>query len=59
VAAAHWARLRVLVHEAGRRVGVSDLWIAAVALAHDPPVVTQGADLDVLDDLGLVEVVRV
>jgi len=58
-AAAHWARLRVLVHEAGRRVGVNDLWIAAVALAHDLPVVTQDADFDVLVDLGLVDVVRV
>jgi len=58
-AAAQWARLRVLVHEAGRRIGVNDLWIAAVALAHDLPVITQDADFDVLEELGLVEVVRV
>jgi predicted nucleic acid-binding protein len=58
-AAAQWARLRVLVHEAGRRIGVNDLWIAAVALAHDLPVITQDADFDLLDELGLAEVVRV
>ena len=58
-AAAQWARLRVLVHEAGRRVGVNDLWIAAVAVAHGLPVVTQDSGFDALDDLGLLEVVRV
>ncbi len=58
-AAAQWARLRVLVHEAGRGVGVSDLWIAAAAVAHGLPVVTQGSDVDALDDLGLVDVLRV
>ena len=30
-AAAAWARLRVEVHEAGRRVNLNDLWIAAIA----------------------------
>jgi predicted nucleic acid-binding protein len=58
-AAAQWARMRVLLHEAGRRIGVNDLWIASVALAHELPVVSQDADFDVLDELGLVEVVRV
>jgi predicted nucleic acid-binding protein len=58
-AALHWARLRARVAEAGRRVNVNDLWIAAVALAHDLPVVTQDDDFDVLAELGLVEVIRV
>ena len=58
-AAVHWARLRVLLHEAGRRCDVNDLWIASVALAHALPVVTQDADFDVLDELGLVEILRV
>lgn len=57
-AASHWARLRVLLHEAGRRAKVSDLWIASVALANDLPVVTQDDDFDVLAELGLVDVVR-
>jgi predicted nucleic acid-binding protein len=58
-AALHWARLRVRVAEAGRRVNVNDLWIAAVALAHDLPVVSQDDDFDVLAELGLLEVIRV
>jgi predicted nucleic acid-binding protein len=58
-AAAAWARLRVLLHEAGRSMGVNDLWIAAIAVAHDLPVVTQDADFDALRELGLLEVVRV
>jgi predicted nucleic acid-binding protein len=58
-AALHWARLRARTAEAGRRVNVSDLWIAAVAVAHDLPVVTQDDDFDVLSELGLVEVIRV
>lgn len=58
-AASHWARLRVLLHENGRRLNVNDLWIAAVALAHDLPIVSQDADFDVLAELGLITVVRV
>ena len=44
----HWARLRVLLADAGRRANVNDLWIAATAVAHDLPVVTQDDDFDVL-----------
>lgn len=58
-AAAVWARLRVELHQAGRRVNVNDLWIAAVAIANDLPVVTQDDDFDVLAELGLLTVVRV
>jgi predicted nucleic acid-binding protein len=58
-AAAAWARLRVLLHERGRRVGVNDLWIASVAASRGLPVVTQDDDFDVLAELGLIEVVRV
>lgn len=29
------AELRVGLHEAGRRVNVNDLWIAAIAIAHE------------------------
>lgn len=59
VAAAHWARLRVELHLAGRRAGVNDLWLAATALANGVPVVTQDDDFDVLADLGLLEVIKV
>ncbi|HEY0951210.1 type II toxin-antitoxin system VapC family toxin [Nocardioides sp.] len=58
-AAATWARLRVVLHEAGRRIGLNDLWIASVAVSRDLPVVTQDDDFDVLAELGLLQVVRV
>ena len=56
-AAAQWARLRVRLREAGRRMGANASWIAAVAMAHDLAVHTQ--DSDVLAELGLFSVVRV
>ena len=56
---AHWARLRVALHQAGRRSGVNDLWLAATALANDLPVVTQDDDFDALAELGLLEVIKV
>ncbi|WP_367280063.1 PIN domain-containing protein [Nocardioides sp.] len=43
---------------AGRAVPANDLWIAATAVAHDLPVVTQDSDFDVLAELGLLEVIR-
>ncbi len=58
-AASAWARLRVELHEAGRRVNVNDLWIAAVAIANDLPVVTQDDDFAVLAELGLLTVISV
>ncbi|MHB8958647.1 MAG: PIN domain-containing protein [Candidatus Limnocylindrales bacterium] len=42
--AAAWARLRVVLRDAGLRMGVNDSWIAATALALGVPVVTQDAD---------------
>jgi len=58
-AAHHWARLRVALHDAGRRINVNDLWIAAVALAHGLPVVTQDADFDPLVELGELRIIHV
>jgi predicted nucleic acid-binding protein len=57
--AAVWAEMAVRLRDAGRRVGVNDVWIAAVAAANEMPVVTQDADFDALADLGLVAVVKV
>ena len=57
--AAEWARLRVHLAESGRRVNVNDLWIAATAAANGLPVVTQDDDLDPLQDVTGVEVIRV
>ncbi len=58
-AAAHWARLRYRLHEAGRRANVNDLWIASIALAHGMPVITQDADYEVLEGLSGPGVIRV
>lgn len=53
-----WARLRALLAEAGRKVNVNDLWIAATAMTYAMPVVTQDGDYGALEDLG-VTVIRV
>jgi predicted nucleic acid-binding protein len=39
--AAAWARLRVVLRDSGRRMGVNDSWIAATAIALGVPLVTQ------------------
>lgn len=58
-AALAWARLRVHLAEAGRRAGVNDLWIAACAIAHGLPIMTQDDDFDPLDGLAGLTIVRV
>ena len=40
---------------AGRKAPVNDSWIAATAIAHQVPIVTQDADYDTMPD---VEVIR-
>lgn len=57
--ALHWAGLRAHLAEAGRRVNVNDLWIAATALAHGLPVVTQDSDFDPVEGLAGLRVIRV
>lgn len=51
-----WARLRVMLRDAGRRMPSNDSWIAATALSLGIPVVTQDDDYDAVADL---EVIRV
>lgn len=58
-AAAQWGRLRFRLREEGRRINVNDLWIAAVALAHGMPVITQDQDFTLLSDLDGPAVVMV
>ena len=48
-AARVWARLRVHLAETGRRMGVNDLWIAAIAVLRGLPVITRGDDFEALD----------
>ncbi|WP_324273564.1 type II toxin-antitoxin system VapC family toxin [Blastococcus brunescens] len=52
-----WARLRLALATLGRRMTVNDSWIAATALAHDVPVVTQDADFDVLAKISDLRVI--
>jgi predicted nucleic acid-binding protein len=58
-AALMWARMRLHLAEARRRVNVNDLWIAASAASRNLPVVTQDDDFDVVDGVAGLVVVRV
>lgn len=40
-----WALLRVQLRDAGQRMPLNDSWIAATALAHHLPVLSQDRDL--------------
>ena len=51
-----WAHLRVSLRDAGLRMGLNDSCIAATALAHGVPVITQDADYVAVAGL---EVIRV
>jgi hypothetical protein len=54
--AAQWARLRVLLRDAGQRMPVNDSWIAATALALDVPIITQDDDYIRLAELPVIRV---
>ena len=54
--AAQWARLRVLLRDAGQRMPVNDSWIAATAMALQVPIVTQDDDYINLADLPVIRV---
>jgi len=54
--AAQWARLRVMLRDAGQRMPVNDSWIAATAMALDVPIVTQDDDYIRLAELAVIRV---
>jgi predicted nucleic acid-binding protein len=54
-----WAQLRVSLADAGRRINVNDLWIAATAARHRLPVVSQDDDFGAVDGMAGVVVLRV
>lgn len=54
--AAAWATLRIALRDAGRRMPLNDSWIAATAIAHEIPVVTQDADYDDIPGLTTVRI---
>lgn len=39
-----WAQLRITLRETKTKMSVNDSWIAATAMAHNIPVITQGGD---------------
>jgi predicted nucleic acid-binding protein len=49
-----WAELRLALREQERRMPLNDSWIAATALAHSIPVVTQDADYDNVPGLDVI-----
>lgn len=49
--AEHWALLVARLRAAGRKAPINECWIAATALAHDIPIVTQDGDYDAMPDL--------
>jgi predicted nucleic acid-binding protein len=57
--ASAWARLRILLRDAGRRMPVNDSWIAATALAAGVPILTQDDDYDAAAGLDGLRVVHV
>ncbi len=54
--ASAWARLRVDLRDLDRRMPANDAWIAATAIAHDLPVVTQDDDYEGVPGLTVVRV---
>lgn len=58
-AARHWAILRSELHRLRRTMTVNDAWIAAIARANGLAVVTQDNGFDVLDEFGLVDVIKI
>ncbi len=57
--AASWALLRLHLADTGRRLNVNDLWIAATALAHGIPVITQDDDFEPINGAAGLSVIRV
>ena len=49
-----WAVLRLALREAHRRMPLNDSWIAATAIAHGIPVVSQDANYDDIPGLEVV-----
>jgi predicted nucleic acid-binding protein len=49
-----WARLRVLLRDSGQRMPANDSWIAATAMAHAVPVVTQDDDYVEVNGLSVI-----
>ena len=51
-----WARLAKALRSVGGRLPINDSWIAATAIAHGLPVVTQDTDYDGVPGLHVIRV---
>jgi predicted nucleic acid-binding protein len=51
-----WALLISRLREAGRRAPINDSWIAATAIAHDVPVVTQDSHYDAVPGVQVIKI---
>jgi predicted nucleic acid-binding protein len=49
-----WALLVSRLRTAGQKVPINDSWIAATAIAHQVPIVTQDADYDTMPNLEVI-----
>jgi predicted nucleic acid-binding protein len=51
-----WALLVSQLRAAGRKVPVNDSWIAATAIAHGIPIVSQDADYDLMPGISVIKI---
>jgi predicted nucleic acid-binding protein len=51
-----WALLVSRLRATGRKVPINDSWIAATAIAHRIPIVTQDADYDLMPDVEVIKI---
>jgi predicted nucleic acid-binding protein len=51
-----WALLVSRLRALGRRVPLNDSWIAATAIAHGIPIVTQDAHYDLMPDVDVIKI---
>ena len=51
-----WALLVSRLRVAGRKVPVNDSWIAATAIAHRVPIVTQDSDYDAMLGVQVIDI---
>jgi len=53
-----WALLVSKIRAAGRKASINDSWIAATAIAHRIPVVTQDTDFDDIPDVEVIKILK-
>ncbi|MBV8861717.1 MAG: type II toxin-antitoxin system VapC family toxin [Mycobacterium sp.] len=51
-----WALLVSQLRAADRRVPINDSWIAATAIAHNIPIVTQDSDYDAMASVAVIQI---